>query len=181
MQLTRRTFGKTALAFAAAPALLTLEGCTYTKADLIADAGIVDKTVSAILTVLGVGALASEIQGYLTQFDSAVNAWDGSSTSGIIISILGDIELALGDVGLPILIVGAADAAISGIELLIENLSKGASTVANPAVRPSQAQAHTSLRTRPAPATSRRQSVVGWNKAIVGTPLSLYTLHVPMF
>ena len=109
--------------------MIGLTGCTYTKQDLINDAQIVDNTVAAVLTALGQSALASEIQGYLTQFDEAVNNWQDGSTSQVIISICQDIELALGDVGLPVVIVAAADAAISGIELLVQNLSKNATGI----------------------------------------------------
>jgi hypothetical protein len=174
--LSRRDALKLGAAAAISPVMIGLTGCTYTKQDLINDAQIVDNTVAAVLTALGQSALASEIQGYLTQFDEAVNNWQDGSTSQVIISICQDIELALGDVGLPVVIVAAADAAISGIELLVQNLSKNATGIVANAAKVQHV-----VRAKPAPAKSRRAAVEGWNKAIVGTPLALHTLHVPMF
>jgi 1-aminocyclopropane-1-carboxylate deaminase/D-cysteine desulfhydrase-like pyridoxal-dependent ACC family enzyme len=178
--MNRRKLMKLAAMCAATPFIpLGLSGCSYTKQDLITDAGIVDTTVSAVLTALGQTALAAEIQGYLTQFDTAVTNWQGGSTSAVIISVLQDLELALGDTTLNPIIVAAADAAISGIELLIENLSKTTPT-ASLAIQPRASVQHT-VRAKPAVAKSRKDAVKQWNAAIKGTPLALHTIHEPMF
>jgi hypothetical protein len=182
MQITRRKLlklvGASAGAVSVGGVTLSLTGCT--KADVENWATTVDDTVASILTQLGQTALAATIQGYLTQFDEAVSFWNSTAIATELISAVQDLEIALGDVGLPPIWVAAADVVIGALEEIV-NLVGGNSPAVPAAASVMAHQLSVKTRALPAAITSKRKAAQAWNAAVAGTPLATHTLKVPLF
>ncbi len=165
--LSRRQFNTRAAATALltiSPALL-LEGCSLTKAQLLAWAGDVDSAVAQIATALGADSLAAQLKADLATFDAAVNAWQGGNVVQDIISASKILEIGLGAVGLPTALVAVADIAINVLDTILANLpaASTAAPTAAFAVRALGVQA-VSVRYTPRRAyKSRSAAVAAWN------------------
>jgi hypothetical protein len=140
--MQRRSFLKSAgAAIAVAPAFLSMEGCS--KSQLIAWINDVDAEVKLIGGQLGQVPLAALLDKYLQQLDAAVQAWNGSSWSAAVISISGDLQVALGDTTIPAPVVAAADTAINLLDTVIAFLAATLkSTAVAPVAPPPAAAAH---------------------------------------
>ena len=130
--MNRRSFAKALSAAAALSLLGPLTGCGVTKAQVTAWGADIDQAVSSILTALGYTALATAITTYLTQFNTAVANWNGSSFTAALVSAAQDLEVALGDTTLPNNLVAIADVAINVLITLVTELGGSATTPASP-------------------------------------------------
>jgi hypothetical protein len=170
--MNRRAFVTALTVLAAAPLIFTT-GCAVTKTQVTAWGTDIDAAVTTILSALGDAALAATIKGYLAQFNIAVANWNGSSFSAAVVSASQDLEIGLGDTGLPPTLIAVADVAINVLDTLITQLGGVTTTTAVGALAARTATRSNAVRFTPRVAyKSRSAAVAAFNKAALSAGLN---------